>query len=34
MRDVAGVNPIETLRGYGYRYNPAAQGEPAPDPSG
>jgi DNA-binding response OmpR family regulator len=34
MRDVAGVNPIETLRGYGYRYNPAAQGEPARDPSG
>lgn len=34
LRDAADVNPIETLRGYGYRYNPAAEGEPAPDPSG
>jgi DNA-binding response OmpR family regulator len=25
LRDAADVNPIETVRGFGYRYNPAAQ---------
>ena len=34
LRNAAGVNPIETMRGFGYRYNPAAAGEPSPDPSG
>jgi DNA-binding response OmpR family regulator len=34
LRDAADVNPIETLRGYGYRYSPTAGGEPAVDPSG
>jgi DNA-binding response OmpR family regulator len=24
LRSTAGVNPIETVRGFGYRYNPAA----------
>jgi DNA-binding response OmpR family regulator len=34
LRKAAGVNPIETLRGFGYRYNPAAREEPSPGPSG
>lgn len=34
LRDAAGLNPIETLRGFGYRYNSAAPEEPSPDPSG
>jgi DNA-binding response OmpR family regulator len=34
LRKAAGVNPIETLRGFGYRYNPAAREEPSPDSSG
>jgi DNA-binding response OmpR family regulator len=28
LRTAAGVNPIETVRGFGYRYRPDAAGGP------
>jgi DNA-binding response OmpR family regulator len=34
LRSTAGVTPIETLRGFGYRYSPAVPGELSPARSG